>query len=413
MLTRNDKPERRVRSRRYSANLGLLLILITAAMIGDNRFASAQSFGSGSNGSDGALNLTTPGTIIFDPKSFNPPLDSDGDNVFHFTTINIAAGVTVKLSGKIFTRPIIWLATGAVTINGTIDLNGEEGHPRANNLSVRTPSVPGAGGYSGGVGGNSSQSARPGNGPGGGGVAASGTFTGNAFLVPIVGGSGGGGEQLASSTIGAGGSAGGGAILIASSVSIVVEGRIGAEGGRSDSQGFSGAGSGGAIRLMAPTISGSGVLSVREGSAPGSIGNGTLGRIRIEAFIHQWNFRDDFSNVPPANTTTGSPFNVFLPTFPSVRLTSVAGVPVNQSPTGSFQMPDVTISSTSPVTVVIEARNVPVGTVVKLHLFSENGPDQFVDSAPLAGTSQTSTATASVVFPSGFSRGFLRASWTQ
>jgi len=31
--------------------------------------ASAQSFDSGSNGSDGALNLTVPGTVDFDPAT--------------------------------------------------------------------------------------------------------------------------------------------------------------------------------------------------------------------------------------------------------------------------------------------------------------------------------------------------------
>lgn len=32
---------------------------------------------------------------MFDPKASNPPLDPDGDGIFHFTTITIAAGVTV------------------------------------------------------------------------------------------------------------------------------------------------------------------------------------------------------------------------------------------------------------------------------------------------------------------------------
>src|SRR6266496_2324782 len=78
---------------------------------------------SGSNGSDGALNLTTPGTVLFDPIAMN--LDADGDNVFHFTTINIGAGVTVRLTNtKLRGRAPVWLATGAVTIAGTIDLNG-------------------------------------------------------------------------------------------------------------------------------------------------------------------------------------------------------------------------------------------------------------------------------------------------
>ena len=55
------------------------------------------SFTSGSDGSDGAYDLTgTPqGTIVqFDPKNFQ----GNGvlNNVFNFTTITIPSGVTVK-----------------------------------------------------------------------------------------------------------------------------------------------------------------------------------------------------------------------------------------------------------------------------------------------------------------------------
>jgi hypothetical protein len=422
MLTRNGNSTTTGRSQRRSHNFSLLLVVVTSAVLmGGLQRANAQSFSSGSNGSDGALNLTTPGTVLFDPKSFSPPLDPDGDNVFHFTTINIAAGVTVKLSGKIFTRPVFWLATGAVSINGVLDLNGEDGHPRTFLSSVRAPSVPGAGGYSGGAGGrDASTPAQPGNGPGGGAVYPTagpligGTFTGNAFLVPLVGGSGGAGE-LMGGRFGGGGGAGGGAILIVSSTSIAVDGIIYASGGNAEGQtALAGGGSGGAIRLVATTITGNGTLRAFGGN--GNNGNafrGVAGRVRIEAFNQQHSLTDGAGNIPPSNATLASPFNVFLPILQSVRVVSVDGVPVNQSPTGSFEMPDVTINSAAAVTVVIEARNIPLGTVVKLHLFSENGADQFVDSTPLAGTPGTSTASASVVLPTGFTRGFIRATWTQ
>jgi len=71
----------------------------------------------------------------------------------------------------------------------------------------------------------------------------------------------------------------------------------------------------------------------------------------------------------------------------------------------------VTFNDGAAVTVAIEARFVPPGTVVKVHVFSENGADQIVNAAPLQGTLAQSTATASVVFPPGFSRGFVRAVW--
>ena len=198
-----------------------------------------QGFDSGSDGSDGALDLNTPGTIIFDPATFSPPLDPDGDGIYHFSTINVATGVTVRLGSDILgNRPVIWLATGDVTIDGILDLNGEPGHT---NSAPPIPSRAGAGGYNGGLGATSFSSATPGEGPGGG----QGTYNtnsaghasnsngamnvyGNVFLQPLLGGSGGGGGAT---NPGAGGGAGGGAILIASSTVIDITGGIGANGG--------------------------------------------------------------------------------------------------------------------------------------------------------------------------------------
>ena len=66
----------------------------------------AQTFDSTSDGSDGALDFSTvpPGTtIVFDPTSFTPPLDTDGDNIFHFTTITIPSEVTIRLPANALT----------------------------------------------------------------------------------------------------------------------------------------------------------------------------------------------------------------------------------------------------------------------------------------------------------------------
>src|SRR5262245_12168615 len=106
-----------------SGRLSLRLSVAFASLLIAFTTAEAQVLNSGSNGSDGALNLTTPGTIVFDPAKFNPPLDPDGDNVFHFTTITIGKDVTVKLKNvPLRGRAVIWLASGSVKIDGTIDL---------------------------------------------------------------------------------------------------------------------------------------------------------------------------------------------------------------------------------------------------------------------------------------------------
>src|SRR5207237_5828806 len=113
--------------------------------------------------------------------------------------IYIGKDVNVRLSAKLLNGPVFWLAQGPVEINGTIDLNGEDGGP--------IPSTAGAGGYPGGP------AQKPGNGPGEG-------FKSNMFLVPLVGGAGGDGGEVQS------GGAGGGALLIASSTTIAVNGKI-------------------------------------------------------------------------------------------------------------------------------------------------------------------------------------------
>ena len=361
----------------------------------------AQTFDSGSTGADGALTYNTPGTYVFDPKTFNSPVG----NIFNFTTITIAAGVTVKLPGNVLNGPVVWLASGAVKIDGTLDLNGQDGF-NASNTTQRTNTIPGAGGYSGGYPAVGVNPAGAGLGPAGGGAngcPGNGSFTGNQFLVPLIGGSGGGGYDT-----GAGG-AGGGAILIASSVSISGAGSISVKGGQP--LGNSGAGGGGGIRLVAPTVTISGSLNA---SGPGSCGTGAHpGVVRIEAFTIG-------SINPSGNYYTATPFGLFLtPTgIPAVRVVSVGGNPVNTTPTGTFTVPDVTVNSNTPLTVAIQATNVPimvgtVPTVVTLVIFSENGPDQTIQSTALAGTLASSTATASVTLPSGFSKGFVKATFTQ
>lgn len=398
--------------------------LITAALALLAPVLQAQSFDSGSTGADGALSLTTPGTVVFDPKSFNPPLDPDGNNVYHFTSITIGPGVTVRLRGpELNMAPVFWLASGPVQIDGTIDLNGEAGHTGSVVLANRRPAIPGAGGYPGGIGGIPGSQHQEGAGLGrgqicghGGGAGHNGTGCGcgggatygNNFLIPLLGGSGGAGGE-GNGRHGGGGGAGGGAFLLASSVSIAVNGSITAGGGRGESPlngGWGGGGSGGAIHLLAPTLSGTGAIRADGGTS--GVNCGAPGRIRLEALQHL------LTGTISPGPIRATPFTRDLTpaSLPSVRVVSIGGVPVPPDPTGSFAVPDVTLDQGSAVTVAIEARNIPPGTVVKLHVFSEGGPDQIVNSTPLAGTAAQSTATASLTFPPGFSRGFVRVTWT-
>ena len=338
-----------------------LLVLLTLAA------AYGQSFKSGSTSADGALNLTTPGTVYFDPKSFSRSLRHAGDNIYQFTTIYIAAGVNVKLSSRSLNGPVFWLAQGAVEIDGTIDLNGADGDVGL--------SIAGAGGYPGGP-------------PRMGGYGPDG-FRSNIFLVPLVGGSGGGGGATQS------GGGGGGALLIASSSSITINGTITANGGNStDGVG----GNGGAVRLVAPIIEGSSGLVSAKGGQPG----GRDGFIRLEALENQ--FIGSLNDTPHAQ---GKPFGLFLPPNPqaSIRVVSMGGIAVTAQ--------QYTIERASTVPVVIEAHFIPPGTVVQLEFFPPSGASRQISSSPLEGTFEVSHATASVTFPSGISHGLVKATWKQ
>ncbi len=406
---------------------GSWVLTLTALVLGA-ALAQAQTFTSTSTGADGALNYsgTPAGTVvIFDPATHQPPLDVDGDNIYHFTTINIPADVTVKLtSSKLNFAPVYWLASDLVRIDGTLDLSGDPGH--AGGLSAtRTVSLPGPGGFPGGVGGSADSAAIHGFGPGasgyGGSYGTAATYAsaaniyGNLFILPLIGGSGGSGLG-AVGTLGGGGGAGGGAILIASSVYIRVNGTIRSDGGTGGA-GAPGAsvgcgGSGGAVRLLAPLIYGTGSVSVAGG--PGGPGatyySGGLGRVRLEAFR--------FDSIPAITgsyrVVTLSPEAIFLPTHgvPSVRVTTLDGEAVPTNPTGSFLLPDMTINKSTPVTLAIQAKNIPLGTQINVSLFSESGEDQLLTSTPLSGTVAASVAEASGTLPPGFSRVFVRASWT-
>ena len=372
--------------------------------------APGQSFSSGSTGADGDLIINTVGVTTF---NLTP---AAGGTVFHFKAINIGAGAILQISGQTYPTPIVFLAQNAVTIAGTIDVRGGDGQTYGASPSSRAPTTPGPGGYAGGVGAFGSNLAQPGNGPGGGLTAhfdqacqpatytgTGGSYTGTNFLVPLIGGSGGGGQ---SNSAGAGG---GGAILIASSVSISVTGGIDARGGAQ--AGNAGGGSGGAIRLVSNSIAGTGTLTT-VGGGPSTCypsQRGGNGIVRLEAFSNT------FAGNIGGQSFLASPASLFLPASPTaIQVVSIGGIPVNSSPTGSFVVPDVTVNSSSPLTVQIQAQNVPLGTTVTLFIFSENGPDQTITSTALAGASAaSSTATASVTLPSGFSRGYVKASWIQ
>lgn len=401
---------------------------------------AAAQFSSGSDGSDGALDLTgtPPGVVDFDLVARG--IDPEGDNIFHFTTITIPAGVTLKLSAATMPNlPVQWLASGAVQIDGTLDLSGEDGHSNEfSDPAVR--SIPGAGGFAGGVGARGPILPEDGLGPGKGlqslrfgfcgghtirGLGNSGpnggdTY-GNRFLLPLLGGSGGGGSagDFGGGDIvsGFGGAAGGGGLLIASSTSIGINGNINADGG--DGLGNwptdpkftnGGAGSGGAIRLVAPSVSGTGTLTAKGGSRPDQPTCASDGRIRIEAV----NLNFIGSTIGASSIVSLVPSTVLLTDvqLAILRIVSVAGMPVPANPGGSTINADVVFTAATNVDIVIESSEIVPGTVIEVGIQNQTEGTQSITSPPLAGSLASSSTTVNATIPPGISRITTKATWT-
>lgn len=395
-------------STRQTAAAFLTLLALCLAVQAQN-----PAFNSGSTGADGAFNPTA-----------NIDVQLPESGVFNFTTVNIPAGVTVKFKRNSKNTPVTILASGDVTIVGGINVSavGISADDGVNPLV----GVGGPGGFDGGRGGNFfTPLGAPGEGPGGGvGTESCGSPAGHRVavnfpeagppysspsLLPLVGGSGGGGGAFLSTPGGAGGG-GGGAILIASSGAIRFPGggAIYARGGSAQVDGTNrpgGGGSGGAIRLIANVFSGTPSLLV-DGGAGGHQyicggHTGSSGYVRVEGY--------SLVNLNLTNVTSGSlfyglPRPVTQSTAPQLTIASIAGVNAPGSPKGSLiATPDITLptTQTSPVNVVIQGANIPVGTIVKVRVSPESGLASTTDSPALAGTTAASTTTASVTLPAG------------
>src|SRR5437016_1988290 len=96
---------------RWGALAAFLGVLFLAGLTISIRVgAQVQQFSSGSTGADGQLNITAPGVTYLDPVALN--INPARDNIFNFTTINIAAGSTLRISEVKVHGPVYFLATG-------------------------------------------------------------------------------------------------------------------------------------------------------------------------------------------------------------------------------------------------------------------------------------------------------------
>ncbi|MDX2111904.1 MAG: hypothetical protein SFY80_16875 [Verrucomicrobiota bacterium] len=302
-------------------------------------------FDCGSTGAYGAMTITENTTL---------PLPADG--IFHCTTISVANGATLRFTRNANNTPVHLLAQGDVTISGTIDVSG------ANALG----GAGGAGGPGGFDGGNGGSLASAGHGPGGGDVYNSTSQTksmgsyhggqinyipkpyGNPLLLPLIGGSGAGGGANDG-----GGGGGGGAILIASNTRIDLNGSLYSRGGRGYYTNLSDQnhGSGGAIRLVTPVMTGSGNVQVEPSQSAYFF---YPGRVRLDT-LDRTNFSGSLAGeVFYGNASVGANMMVFAPNLPKLRISKINDtvMPENPSTPLYFLLPP---GSPNPATIEITA----------------------------------------------------------
>lgn len=418
---------------------------------------------SGSTGADGAFNPTVSQSVQL-PDS----------GVFNYTSVNIPAGVTITYKKNAANTPVTLLASGDVTIAGTINV-GATAPADANDISG--PGLGGPGGYNGGRGGQAGGDAgnwvngsggpnigRAGVGPGGGapgtvikpnptwnattaGPGGGGSYSaasagvgsycpatpgatyGNVNMLPLVGGSGGGGGAGGSVLPGTGGGGGGGAILIAASGTISVTGSILADGGlpvsatTTNGRGArGGGGSGGAIRLIATTISGNGTISAAGGSYSGEFSNQSVG----SSYYVCTSYDNGAHNGGPGRirlesetlTRTAATNPLYVggapgPSFvPGLPSLRIASIAGLAVPATPTGNGDVTLSpdAPNPVTVAFVTSGITVGTSIKLTVIPPLGNATVVTSAPTSGSLDGASASVDVNIPTGSS--ILQASLT-
>lgn len=219
---------------------------------------------------------------------------------------------------------------------------------------------------------------------------------GNEQIIPLIGGSG------AASTNDTAGGRGGGAVLLAVRGNLTMYQSSITARGTSTYEHMSG-GSGGAIRVLADTINGiTGVTFGAEGASSVYGSYGGNGRIRIECNTNNATIQ---SNPPASFATPGPVAKLFPESFdPKVTISKINAVAVTQDPKGNILMaPDHVVTGTSPVTVEVEASNVPTGGtwVVEIRGAPESGLASTYQCAFATGNQAFSTWTATVPYFQG------------
>jgi hypothetical protein len=331
-----------------------------------------------SDGSDGALNITSNTVIDLSQAVTGVWSNNNSGNagkgiydiskwavVFKYSSVNIASNMSVTFSNHPSRAPVVWLVTGNVTINGELNLDGATYSTDPLRLAE-----PGPGGFRGGASLQGSfVPAGSGFGPGGFPQTFgyySGIY-GSPQIIPVLGGSGGAGNST-------GGGGGGGAILIACPGVITVNGSCHANGGIGNWHG-----SGGAIRLVADQIQGSGSLLANFYN---------LGRIRLEANT----FSVTLGTAPAPSMGLPTPVMIWPPTnAATVRLVSIGSQSAPVDPRAQIGTSQDTTLFTNSAPVVVETANFPTNGTVNVFIKPRNGNPITGVATYVSGTTNLAT----------------------
>jgi hypothetical protein len=325
--------------------------------------------------------------------------------VFRYSSVNITSGKTVTFRNHPSRAPVVWLVSGDVTIAGTVNLSGQD---------CRGPTgvmvEPGPGGFRGGSG-NVGNTVSAGLGPGGGQGSSSSYGLGGSFaslgaaqtrstsiygwyaLLPLIGGSGSGGTPWEDAP------GAGGAILIVAGGNLTVNGAIRANSG-ADSAWWVHGSSGGAVRLVADSLGGTGSIQALGGGWGGGVG-----RIRLEANTNAYAGTYGPEPVPdtPANPPVIWPEDSPVP-VPSVKITEIGGLAAPADPRAAVERTkqDVHLPDVTTATVRIEARNVPLDWAVYVRVVVRyGGEDSIVNATRISGDATLSIWEAQVPVQGG------------
>jgi hypothetical protein len=193
----------------------------------------------------------------------------------------------------------------------------------------------------------------------------------------------------------------------ATATTITLGGSIKAKGGQGGSSFSSGAppsgagGSGGAVRLVAQTIAGTGSIDISGGPLIFNSQPGGFGRVRIEAVSSTATFVFTGTPPPAAVSFANQPLSPTLPNQPTLTITSLGGVAAPGTLTGALATPDFVLpAGTSTATVNFAASNIPLGTTLSVVVKGQMGSViSTATSSGLSGTVASSSASASVTIP--------------